>query len=304
MHLEDETFASAGKRCAATWYWPANSDRNTPCVVLSNGFSGTKDWILPSFARRFVEAGVAAFAFDYRHLGESEGTPRQLVDVRGQRADLRAALAHVRGHSRVDPERVALWGTSLGGSHALTVAADDPHLAALILNMPALDAIAGGNAEAKRKRLGVSRMYTAVTIARLALAAVKDKLAAAFDMEPVYLQVYGRPGQAFLTDPELAPLFRAVAAGSATWQNRVAARFLLDPPRYAEGTFQRNKAPVLVCLAQHDLEVSASFIRDKAAGAAHVDFLTYPAGHFALYHGEMFEQVSADQAAFLRLHMT
>ena len=86
--------------------------------------------------------------FDH-DLGESGGTPRQIVDVQAQRADLRAALAHARREPRVDPRRVALWGTSPGGrgfGHA-----------ALILNMPALDVVSGANIEAKRKSLGLTR---------------------------------------------------------------------------------------------------------------------------------------------------
>lgn len=303
MHTENDSFLSAGARCAATWYWPDGADR-AACVVLANGFSGTRDWILPDFAARFAAAGVAAFAFDYRHLGESEGTPRQLVEVQAQRADLRAAIAHVRSKARVDPKRVALWGTSLGGSHALAIAAEDPSVAALILNMPALDALAGANVERKRKQLGVSRAYTALITLRLVLAALRDKLASTRGKAPVYLEVYGRPGRAFFTDPELAPLFQRVAEGSATWRNFVAARFLLAPPRYVAGSFERVQAPILICLAEHDVEVSAAFVRAKAAAARRADVRSYPVGHFALYHGEVFEQVAADQLAFLRAQLS
>ncbi|UJR86697.1 alpha/beta hydrolase [Sandaracinus amylolyticus] len=303
MAIETTSFESRGERCAATWYLPDAVGERWPCVVLANGFSGTRDWILPDFCRRFAAAGIAALAFDYRHLGESGGAPRQIVDVGEQRADLLAALAHARRDPRIDPRRVALWGTSLGGSHALTVAADDPDLAALILNMPAIDALSGANVEEKRKRAGVSRARTVAITLRLVGAALRDLSRAARRADPLYLGVYGEPGEAFFTDPELAPRFRRVAEGSPTWQNRVAARFLLGAPRYRSGTFERVKAPILICLAEHDLEVSADFIRAKAKGAARVDIRTYPVGHFDLYHGDAFEQVAADQVAFLRAHL-
>src|SRR5688572_32040331 len=115
MDREAASFESDGERCAATWYWPDGAAARWPCVVLAHGFSGTRDWILPDFGQRFAAAGFAALAFDYRHLGESAGTPRQIVDVRRQRADLRAAFAHARREPRIDPRRLALWGTSLGG---------------------------------------------------------------------------------------------------------------------------------------------------------------------------------------------
>lgn len=295
------TFYCAGARCAGMLYAPvAPSGARVPCVVMANGFSGTMDWILPSFAERFAAAGIAALTFDYRHLGASEGEPRQLVDVDEQRADLRAAIALARSLPAIDPTRVALWGTSLGGSHATTLAAEDPRIAALILTMPALDALAGGNVDAKRRRLGASRLTTARVTARLLRIAMEDALRAALGRSPRYLAVYGAPGEAFFTDPDLAARFATVAAGSPTWQNRVAARFLLKVPRYSEGTFERISAPLLVCLAEHDLEVSAEYVKSKAAKARSADVRVYPVGHFDLYHGEAFEKVVADQVAFLR----
>jgi dienelactone hydrolase len=301
MHVEDAWFESEGARCAATWYWP-DAGTKSACVVLANGFSGTRDWILPDFARRFAAIGCSAFAFDYRCLGDSEGTPRQVIDLEGQRSDLRAALAFVRREPRVDPARIVLWGTSLGGSHALTIAAEDPSLAALILNMPALDVVAGANLEAKRKRQGVSRARTAAITIKLLLTALRDKVASARGKGPIYLEVYGRPGHAFFTDPELAPRFRRVAEASRTWQNRAAARFLLGAPRYRRGTFERVSAPILICLAEQDFEISATFVRTQARGAPRAEIRSYPAGHFDLYHGEVFEQVAADQAEFIRMH--
>jgi dienelactone hydrolase len=303
MAIEEAFFESGGERCAATWYWPDGAGTRWPCVVLANGFSGTRDWILPDFARRFAAAGMAAFAFDYRHLGESGGTPRQIVDLKLQREDLRAALAHVRREPRIDAARLALWGTSLGGSHALAAAAEDPEVTALILNMPALDVLRGGNAEVKRKRLGVSRRRTVGITIRLLVTALRDLARAARGVEPLYLDVYGEPGEAFFTDPELAPRFRRVAEQSPLWQNRVAARFLLGAPRYREGTFERVAAPILICLAEHDLEVSADFIRARASGAARAELRVYPVGHFDLYHGAAFQQVVADQVRFLCAHL-
>jgi predicted alpha/beta hydrolase len=44
------------------------------------------------FAARFHEAGFSVLAFDYRHLGESGGQPRQVVRIREQLADWSAAV--------------------------------------------------------------------------------------------------------------------------------------------------------------------------------------------------------------------
>ncbi len=99
------------------------------------------DWIVPSFAERFASAGFAALIFDYRHLGRSEGQPRQLVDVRKQRTDLRMAVALARRLEGIDPDRVALWGTSLGGSHVVELAAQDVRIRELLCNVFGLEVV-------------------------------------------------------------------------------------------------------------------------------------------------------------------
>ena len=305
MHIQKTHvgFRVGASRVAGVLYLPDSALRS-PCVVLANGFSGTMDWIVPRFAERFAAAGVAALAFDYRHLGESEGAPRQLVDLEEQRADLRAAIGFVRAHPAIDPGHIALWGTSLGGSHAVTVAAEDPSIAALVLNAPALDALAGANIEAKRRSLGVSSTMVITTTMRLLAAALDDAVRGALHLPPRYLAVYGKPGKAFFTDPALAENFARLEAASTSWQNRIAARFLLHAPRYRRGTIKRISAPILVCLAEHDVEVSAAFVTSKLTEAKAGRVRIYPVGHFDLYHGDTFNAVVADQVAFLREHLT
>jgi fermentation-respiration switch protein FrsA (DUF1100 family) len=55
------------------------------------------------------------FAFDYRGYGRSEGKPSR----KGVFADSLAALDHVRGRDCVDPQRLLVFGQSLGGAIAL-----------------------------------------------------------------------------------------------------------------------------------------------------------------------------------------
>lgn len=93
-------------------YRPDKAEASSACVVLAHGFSGTSDWIVPDFAARFADSGLTVLIFDYRYLGLSEGLPRQLIDGRRQRDDLRRAVAFARAYPGIDPHRIALWGTS------------------------------------------------------------------------------------------------------------------------------------------------------------------------------------------------
>ena len=116
-------FDSAGVRCAADLYWPDAVTGSVACVVMGHGGSGTKRLRLPKYAKVFAAAGLAVLAFDYRRFGNSGGLPRQVIEVAGQREDYRAAVRFARSLDGTDPRRIALWGTSLSGSHVLAVAA-------------------------------------------------------------------------------------------------------------------------------------------------------------------------------------
>ncbi|HEV2061754.1 MAG TPA: alpha/beta fold hydrolase, partial [Solirubrobacteraceae bacterium] len=137
MPVRDLTLRSGGLDCAA-WLHVPDRPGPAPCVVMAHGFAGTRRDSLAPYAERFAEAGVAALLFDYRHFGESDGSPRQLLDVRRQIDDYEAAIAFARSHEEVDPARVAVWGTSFSGAHALHVAARG-RCAAAVLQTPMVD---------------------------------------------------------------------------------------------------------------------------------------------------------------------
>ena len=73
---------------------------------------------------------------DYRHFGNSEGRPRQVIDVTEQQDDYRAAVRFARDYDGIDSNRIAFWGTSLSGGHVLAVAAADPTIAAVVSQVP------------------------------------------------------------------------------------------------------------------------------------------------------------------------
>src|SRR6476661_499112 len=78
-------------------------------------------------------------AFDFRRLGESGGSPRQVVRIDDQLDDYRAAIAFAATLPEVDPTKIAIWGFSLAGGHVLRVAAREPGLAAAIAQAPLVD---------------------------------------------------------------------------------------------------------------------------------------------------------------------
>lgn len=83
MERQRVTLVSDGVECVGYLYRPAGAAELVPAVVLAHGFGGTMDR-LTVHAERFAAAGIAALVFDYRSFGESDGTPRQVVDLAGQ----------------------------------------------------------------------------------------------------------------------------------------------------------------------------------------------------------------------------
>jgi pimeloyl-ACP methyl ester carboxylesterase len=122
----EQTFYSEGTACAARVYRPVAQtvgvDVPRPVIVMGHGFGGVRALRLYAYAERFVAAGYLVVVFDYRGFGESEGSPRQVLDVGMQLQDWRAALSFARALPGADPERLIAWGTSFGGGHVITLA--------------------------------------------------------------------------------------------------------------------------------------------------------------------------------------
>lgn len=288
---EEIRFRSGGGECAATLDRPPrrSPDPGIPCVVMCNGFSLTQRDGLPLFAERFAAAGLAALTFDFRHLGDSSGEPRQLVDHRRQRTDLAAAVAFARTIDGIDPVRVAAWGFSQGGGLVVQAAADR-RLAAAAALFPMVDGLAFAAAS------------DPVVGAHLMAAAVRDRLG----RRAVRVPVVGPPGSvAVLNQPAAQAGLDDGLAADSLWRNEVCARPFLRagffrPVRVAH----KVRCPLMVCLADNDTLVPLRPIVRVAERAPRGTLHRYPLDHFDAFRvGEGFDQVVADQVEFFTRHL-
>jgi pimeloyl-ACP methyl ester carboxylesterase len=284
---EDLRIPSYGEQLAAYVYRPVSDAGNAPCVVMAHGWSATRDDALPPYAEAFRDAGFVVILFDYRHFGASTGEPRQLLDIRRQHEDYRAAVAWARRLSGVDPDRVVLFGTSFSGGHVLAVAATDARIAAVISQAPFTDAIP------------TLMLVPLRNIVRFVVAAIRDQAGAWLGRPPMLVPAVGEPG-AFgaMTAPEAKPGFDAIVPSGSKWRNEFAARMMLRFPFYRPGRkAAKLNMPILICICESDATapIAPALRAAKRAGCA--ELRRYPYGHFGIYHDP---RAKADQVAFLR----
>lgn len=287
-------FLSGGERCDGWLYRPVSAGPH-PCVVMAHGIGGIRAAILPDIAERFANAGIAAFVFDYRHLGTSAGEPRGLIDIRKQREDYRAAIDFARGLDGLDPERIALWGTSLSGGHVLGLAARDPRLAAAVIQNPFVDG--------RREALATLRSAGVMTTARLVWIGVRDEVSRLLGRRPHRVELVGHPGSvAMLTTPDAVGGYASILPPDATtWEPAVPARIVLRIGSYRPARLAHLvQCPLLVSVCDRDLITPAGPAVLVAEQAPRGELRRYPIGHFDLFTGRWFERVVDDQIAFLR----
>jgi alpha-beta hydrolase superfamily lysophospholipase len=285
MDREDLRFASGGAACAAWLYRPPvpGADR-CPIVVMAHGLSGTRRDRLGAFAERFAAAGFFALVFDHRGFGESGGEV-DLFHPSLQMEDWRAAIEFARALPGVDPERVATFGSSMGGGNALAAAADDKRVAAAISQVPFLDLVRQSHRSSPR------------VSARVMLAAARGQ----------YLPAVGRPDEAaFINAPGGEVGWRHVVAigEDSRWRNRVSARWLLGRPYRPARFAARLHCPWLVCVGEADRVARPGPAIAATRRAPLGELRTYPGvDHFDVYDGPEHEALVADQLEFLRRHL-
>jgi esterase/lipase len=134
----EATFNVEGFRLSGKLYLP-QGEMPCPVLLIYHGYKSNRQRY-GVFARDVVNQGIAVFAFSFRGCGKnnswSEGdAARQKIS--DQLADARAAYDYLASRPEVDSDRIACYGSSLGGYLAARISGDRI-CKALILSAPAL----------------------------------------------------------------------------------------------------------------------------------------------------------------------
>ena len=142
------TFPSAGLKLSGVVHVPRGlkpSERRAAFLVL-HGFGSNKtssNTMQPT--KVLSDLGYVVLRFDMRGCGESEGEFGRVICLE-QVEDTRNALTFLAQHPAVDPQRIALIGSSFGGAVAIYTGGVDQRVAAVISN--------GGWGDGERKFRG------------------------------------------------------------------------------------------------------------------------------------------------------
>lgn len=292
MKIKKSDFNSRGVRCDGDLYLPEGTNK-PPVVIMAHGMAAQKDFRLPAYSERFVEKKMAAFLFDYRTFGKSDGKPRQMVDPSLHVQDWQAAISHVRNLKDIDGKRIALWGSSFSGGHVITCAAADHDIRAVVSQVP----FVSGWSSTQMK--GIS------DVLQCTFYGIYDLIRGALGLSPHYSPVIAPPGSfAAMNTEESYPGYMSIAGGSPDWENKMASRAFIMASLYSPISKARQvKAPTLVMAGKHDSLIPVDAVRKMAGRLPKGELVVMDCNHFEPYTGELFEKFVSRQSAFLETHL-
>jgi len=273
------------------WLYVPQEEKRFPIIIMAHGIGLTKESGLEPYAEKFANSGFAVLLFDYRFFGESDGEPRQLFSVKYQLQDWAAAIEYAKTLDYINPEKIALWGTSFSGGHVVVTAARHPEIAAISAQCPMMDAFA--SLIMFVKSAGVFNFF------KLGFLGMIDQVKGLFKLTPVYVPVGGEPGKlAVMAAEDVVPALKKLT--SKTWKNQLGARYALWIGAYrpiAHAGKVKCKALIQVCLRDKLVSPEAAMKTAKKMGSSAI-LQEFDCGHFDIYTGELFAKGSDKQLDF------
>ncbi|MBI4852103.1 MAG: alpha/beta fold hydrolase [Acidobacteria bacterium] len=285
-------FLSQGTSCKGDLYLPVEVSK-PPVVIMAHGFGAERKFCLPNFAEYFASNGLAVLLFDYRCFGDSDGTPRNYINPYRHLQDWQAALDYTRSLPKINNRKIGLWGSSFSGGHVMVIASKNPDIAALVSQVPHVDAITTISS------LGLGYILKAT------FHGLIDLFCMLIGREPHYIKVYGSPSEfAALNTIDSEKGYQAIVAKNSNWINRCPARIMLilasyNPTRYAS----KVHCPALVMAAEKDSLIPISAVEKAANKMPKGKLVKYPYGHFEIYQGKDFQEAVKRQTEFLLTHL-
>ncbi|MFC4698550.1 alpha/beta hydrolase [Glaciecola siphonariae] len=259
-------------------------------IILGNGIGGTMDCANKDLAKFFSHHGYNAIAFDYRHFGESDGSPRQLFSIKKQLEDWNSVISYTKKNSKnLNTTKLVLWGTSFGGSHTLTLGARRNDIDAIIAQCPNVDFLH-------------TVLHThPLRLLKLTINALLDIVGRSFGASPKLIPLVGELDSSALMVTRDAVLgYPRHASASRVWRNEITAGFALTLAFYRPiKEAHRITSSLLLCICNRDSIAIPDLAYQVVARAKNAKSVGYDCDHFELYEPQHTNQTLKDQLAFL-----
>ncbi|HHP8025678.1 alpha/beta hydrolase [Acinetobacter baumannii] len=277
---------------AADFYIPKTNNKST-VIIMAHGFAGLRQFKLIQYAQRFAQAGYAVILFDYRYWGGSTGKPREMISINSQLEDWKTMIQYASTCKFIDNRRIVLWGTSLSGGYALSLASELKNIQAIMVQIPYVD-----GAE-------TAKLYPLQRYPQALKLSSQDYMGSKMGLNPKRLPVVDQYKLCFMPTADSYYGYLSIVNPDYYWSGEVPARVFFNLMRYRPIQLVRQiNIPVLFIAAQHDSLIPIESSREAATNIApFVSYHEWDMKHFDIYHGSWFEKAVTTQLEFLHQHI-
>ncbi|MDC4263307.1 alpha/beta hydrolase [Acinetobacter baumannii] len=277
---------------AADFYIPKTNNKSA-VIIMAHGFAGLRQFKLIQYAQRFAQAGYAVILFDYRYWGGSTGKPREMISINSQLEDWKTMVQYASTCKFIDNRRIVLWGTSLSGGYALSLASELKNIQAIMVQIPYVD-----GAE-------TAKLYPLQRYPQALKLSSQDYMGSKMGLNPKRLPVVDQYKLCFMPTADSYYGYLSIVNPDYYWSGEVPARVFFNLMRYRPIQLVRQiNIPVLFIAAQHDSLIPIESSREAATNIApFVSYHEWDMKHFDIYHGSWFEKAVTTQLEFLHQHI-
>ncbi|KAL7953159.1 alpha/beta-hydrolase [Trichoderma compactum] len=265
------------------WFFQATIEKG-PCIIMTHGVTALKEHFIDKMALDFQKQDLIGG-------GRYDSDPVKAQD------DYNDTFDYVISLTEVDPERIVFWGPSLAGGVAISAAAIDRRIKAVIGLVPYVSGeLLLGTSQplldmAERDR-AIIRKGEEWPLFRVVASTIEEAEAGS---APV-----------FLRDATSFRFFQDASAQGGSWENKITTmslfRFLLfEPIRYIH---RIAPTTLLMVIGEKDENLFTPQLQAFGLVQGPKELHILKGGnHFNHYHGELHEESLAVQIDFLKKYV-
>ncbi|KAK0758781.1 hypothetical protein N5P37_008264 [Trichoderma harzianum] len=277
------------------WFFPATKEKG-PCIIMTHGVTALKEHFIEGMALDFQKAGFNVLLYDNRGFGESGGRRYDSDPVKAQ-DDYIDAFDYVTSLAEVDPKRIVFWGPSLAGGVAISAAAIDRRVKAVIGLVPYVSGeLLLGTGQplldmAERDR-AIIRKGEEWPLSRVVASTIEEAEAGS---APVLLR-----------DATSFRFFQDASAQGGSWENKITTMSLFRFLRFEPISYIHRIAPTPLLMVVGEKDETLFTPQLQAFGLAQGPkelHILKGGDHFNHYQGELREESLAVQIEFLKKYV-